>query len=266
MNQNRGLMPVVFAGHGSPMNAIENNRWSQGFAALAAQIPKPKAILVVSAHWFVDGTWLSSNTQPPTIHDFRGFPQALFEIEYPAPGHLNLAARVRKLIGEHRAELNSSWGLDHGTWSILRWMYPQADIPVIQLSLDRRLKPHQHFELARALAPVRADGVLVIGSGNITHTLADAFERMRTADHAIPAWAKRFDQTVATVLEQRDTATLLRLLESDDGRRAHPSPDHWLPLLYAWGASHENDIATFPVEGFDLGSVSMRNVVLSSTA
>lgn len=263
MHTNPGRMPVVFAGHGSPMNAIENNRWSQGFAALATQIPPPKAILAISAHWFVDGTWLTGTTQPPTIHDFRGFPKALFEVEYRAPGQVDLATQVRSLIGEERAGLNTLWGLDHGTWSVLKWMYPDADIPVIQLSIDRRLNARSHYQLARSLAPLRDAGVLVLASGNITHNLPDAFGRMRSADIRTPDWATRFDQTVAAALEQHDTDTLLGLLDSDDGRRAHPTPEHWLPLIYAWGASDQCDIAQFPIEGFDWGSISMRNVVLS---
>lgn len=259
----RSRMPVIFAGHGSPMNAIQDNRWSRGFASLRDEVPQPNAILAVSAHWFVDGTWLTGNANPPTIHDFSGFPPALYEIDYPAPGKNNLARRVRQLIGEERAELNSDWGLDHGTWSVLRWMYPEADVPVIQLSIDRRLDPRGHFELARSLAELRDEGVLILASGNIVHNLRDAFARMRTGSVETPDWAQRFDETVTNILHQRDTNALLSVWpDTPDGQRAHPTPDHWLPLIYAYAATDDGDQARFPNDGFDWGSLSMRNVVL----
>lgn len=254
-------MPVVFAGHGSPMNAVEDNRWSRGFASLRDIVPRPAAILAVSAHWFVDGTWLTANHHPPTIHDFSGFPEALYGIDYPAPGEPDLARRVRQLIGEQRAELNSDWGLDHGTWSVLKWMYPDADVPVIQLSIDRRLGPRGHFEIARSLPILRDEGVLILGSGNIVHNLRDAFGRMRSGSVETPDWAQRYDTAVKEILEQRETEALLSLADSGDGRLAHPTPDHWLPLIYAYGATDERDSPRFPNEGFDLGSLSMRNVV-----
>ena len=161
-------MPVLFVGHGSPMNAIEDNRWAQGFAALSEGISRPKAILAISAHWFVPGTYLTSNEQPPTIHDFGGFPQALYEVQYPARGSVDLAKRVRGLLAESGAELRSDWGLDHGTWSVLRHMYPDADVPVVQLSIDRRLRAAQHLELARSLADLRDEGV-VEGRQEVRH-------------------------------------------------------------------------------------------------
>lgn len=257
-----GRMPVIFAGHGSPMNAIEDNRWSAGFTELGTLVPQPKAVLAISAHWFVDGTWITGNASPKTIHDFGGFPPALYEVDYPAPGQVDLARRVRQLLGEQRAELNSDWGLDHGTWSVLRWMYPQATVPVIQLSIDRRLDARRHFDLARSLAALRDEGVLIVASGNIVHNLGDAFSRMRSGTTDTPDWAGNFDATVATLLEQRDTAALLALwADSADGRRAHPSPDHWLPLIYAYGASDGDDRLRFSNAGFDLGSISMRNAI-----
>ncbi len=259
----RRRMPVVFAGHGSPMNAIEDNAWSRGFASLSDTVPQPNAILSISAHWFVNGTFVTANTAPRTIHDFSGFPQALFEVDYPAPGKVDLAKRVRNLIGEERTTLNPEWGLDHGTWSVLRWMYPDADVPVIQLSIDRRMDVRGHFELARSLADLRDEGVLIFTSGNIVHNLRDAFARMRANNSDTPQWAQRFDETVKAMLTQRDTDALLSALtDTDDGRQAHPTPDHWLPLIYAYGASDDRDQARFPNEGFDWGSISMRNVVL----
>lgn len=257
-------MPVVFAGHGSPINAIEDNRWSRGFAALGRAVPTPAAILAISAHWYVDGTLLTANADPPTIHDFGGFPQALYEIDYPAAGRPDLARRVRQLIGTHRAELSGDWGLDHGTWSVLRWMYPEAQVPVVQLSIDRRLDIRAHYELARSLRDLRDEGILIFASGNIVHNLRDAFGRMRSGSRETPDWARRFDETVAQMLAQRDTDGLLSAADTDDGRMAHPTPDHWLPLIYACGASDpgdSHDPVSFAQQGFDWGSLSMRNVL-----
>ncbi|MEQ8455211.1 MAG: 4,5-DOPA dioxygenase extradiol [Sandaracinaceae bacterium] len=256
-------MPVVFVGHGSPMNAIEDNRWSRGFTALGQALPRPRAILAVSAHWFVGGTYLTAQPRPETIHDFGGFPPALHEVQYPAPGQPELARRVRALLAAHDADARSEWGLDHGTWSVLRWMVPEADVPVIQLSLDRHLDARRHMEIGRALAPLRDEGVLILGSGNIVHNLRDAFGRMRSASPSVtPDWARRFDADTAEALRQRDgDALLTRWQQSDDGRRAHPTPEHWLPLLYAYAASADSEPARFAVEGFDAGSISMRSVV-----
>jgi 4,5-DOPA dioxygenase extradiol len=258
----QGRMPVLFVGHGSPMNSVLDNAWSRGFAGLAQRVPEPRAILAVSAHWFVDGTFLTADSQPRTIHDFGGFPQALYEIRYPAPGQPELATRIRHLLGEQRAALSGEWGLDHGTWSVLHWMYPEARIPVLQLSIHKRLSVQQHLALASSLSELRHEGVLILASGNITHNLRDAIGRMHAAAPATPDWAQRFDQTIADVLAQRDTRKLLTLWPgSSDGQLSHPSPDHYLPLLYAYGATDAEDRASFPIEGFDLGSLSMRSVL-----
>lgn len=255
-------MPVVFAGHGSPMNAIEDNRWSRGFAALAERVPRPRAILAISAHWYLDGTYVMADAEPRTLHDFGGFPRALYEIEYPASGHGDLARRVVALLGKERAAPGSDWGLDHGTWSVLRRMYPQADVPVIQLSIDRRRGPRHHWATGRALAPLRDEGILILASGNVVHNLRDAAGRKRSGSTDTPDWARRFDDDISRALEQRDRDGLLALWpETEDGRRAHPTPDHWLPLLYAAGASDGRDGVGFSSEGFDWGSISMRNVV-----
>jgi len=255
-------MPVLFVGHGSPMNALEDNLWSRGFAALRNEVPFPQAILAISAHWFVNGTYLTGNATPRTIHDFAGFPRALSEIDYPAPGKVELAERVRSLLGEERASLSNEWGIDHGSWSVLKWMVPEADVPVIQLSIDRRLDPESHYDLGRSLAALRDEGVLILGSGNIVHNLRDAFRQMQAGTHDTPVWASRFDKKVAEILVQRDTAALLSAWpNTKDGRQAHPTPDHWLPLIYAYAASDERDSVHFPIEGFELGSLSMRSVV-----
>jgi 4,5-DOPA dioxygenase extradiol len=244
------------------MNAVEENRWSRGFASLRGEVPPPTAILVISAHWFTDGTLLMANTDPHTIHDFSGFPRALYEIEYPVRGKVELAKHVRKLLGEERATLNADWGLDHGAWSVLRWMYPEAEVPVIQLSIDRNRDVRGHFELARSLSELRDEGVLLLGSGNIVHNLRDAFGRMRAGTIETPEWAQRYDETVKKILTQRDTEALLSMWpDSNDARLAHPTPDHWLPLIYAYGATNSDEHARFPNEGFDWGSISMRNAV-----
>lgn len=254
-------MPVVFVGHGSPMNAVQDNRWSRGFAELGDIVPRPKAILAVSAHWFVDGTYVMSNPTPKTIYDFSGFPPQLHEITYPASGDVNLAAHVRTLLGEERASLDGGWGYDHGTWSVLHWMFPNADIPVIQLSINRRLSMRAHYELGQSLTSLRDEGVLILGSGNVTHNLGDAMRRMHGGDQNTPDWAKQFDDTVKRASEQHDTDTLVGLWDGASGRLAHPSPDHWIPLLYVYGATDDRDRVRFPVEGFDAGSLSMRNIV-----
>jgi 4,5-DOPA dioxygenase extradiol len=251
-------MPVLFAGHGSPMNAIEDNVFSRGHAALASLAPRPRAILAVSAHWESDGTFTTLDDPPATIHDFGGFPAALFAMKYPAPGDPALARRAARLTGGSAAD---GRGLDHGTWSVLHRMYPGADVPVVQISLDVRASAAEHLALGRALAPLRDEGVLILASGNLTHDLRDAFSRMRRGDPTTPDWAARFDAAAARALEARDEAWLVAALETADGRRAHPTAEHWLPVLYAVGASDAQDAASFPVTGFDLGSLSMRCVL-----
>ena len=254
-------MPVLFVGHGSPMNAIEDNRWSRGFAALGGEVPRPAAVLAISAHWYVDGSYLTGNDRPETIHDFGGFPKALYEIQYPAPGQPNLARQVRRILGDERSSLNSDWGIDHGSWSVLRWMFPEADVPVIQLSIDRRQDIRRHFDIGQSLAELREEGVLILASGNVVHNLQDAFGRKRAGNSDTPQWARRFDEAVKEAIASHDTARLLSLAgESDDGRLAHPTPDHWLPLIYAAGAAEGFENVQFGSEGFDWGSISMRNI------
>jgi 4,5-DOPA dioxygenase extradiol len=255
-------MPVLFVGHGSPMNLIEDNRWSRGFRALPVLVPKPRAILAISAHWYVNGIHVTGDDAPKTIHDFSGFPPALYQIEYPAPGDTALAERVCALIGKRRTRLSTEWGLDHGTWSVLRWMYPDADVPIVQLSIDKRLEPRDHVELGRKLSDLRSEGVLILASGNVTHNLHDAIERSRSGSSETPDWAKRFDIELARAVVERDTERVISLWpDTEDGRLCHPTPDHWFPMLYAYGASRPDDRVTFPVTGFDLGSLSMRTIV-----
>lgn len=254
-------MPVVFVGHGSPMNALEDNAWSLGFRALGLELPEPRTILAISAHWLVRGTMLTANERPPTIHDFGGFPRELYEIQYAAAGDLALARHVSSLLADWQATLSVNWGLDHGTWSVLRHLRPAADVPVVQLSLDARLPPTGHLAIGRALAPLRREGVLILGSGNVVHNLPDAFGRMRRGDSSTPDWAIGFDADVAQAVAQRDHDMLAHFPESEIGRQAHPTLDHYLPLLYAAGASDPSDAVRFPIQGFDMGSLSMRSVV-----
>lgn len=255
-------MPVLFVGHGSPMNIIAPNQWADGFAALGANLPIPNAILAISAHWYVDGTWLTANEEQRTIHDFYGFPSHLYEVEYPAPGHVDLARQVERLLKEHQAGLSTDWGLDHGTWSVLTHMFPRAQVPVIQLSIDRRLPPTRIPALARSLQDLRHQGILILASGNLTHNLRDAMQRMRTPSPSTPSWATAFDKQVITAVEQRDTRHLVTAWpDTDLGHQAHPSGDHWLPLLYAYGATDQDDTPGYPIQGFDAGSLSMRSIL-----
>jgi 4,5-DOPA dioxygenase extradiol len=251
--------PVLFVGHGSPMNALEDNVWSRGFRELGRSLARPRAIVAISAHWYVEGTFTTSSERPETIHDFGGFPDALYRIEYPAPGDPELARRVAALVGP-RARPSAEWGLDHGTWSVLVHLRPAADVPVVQLSIDGRLPPAEHLAIGRSLAPLRDEGVLVLASGNVTHNLRHAFGAMATGETRTPEWARAFDAAAARALEQHDTGHLVGALGSDEGRRSHPTPDHYLPLLYAAGASTGDERVSFPITGFDLASLSMRSV------
>lgn len=254
-------MPAVFVGHGSPMNALDDTEWSRAFRRLATQLPTPKAVLAVSAHWYGQGVRLTGNPQPRTIHDFGGFPHALYQMQYPAPGAPGLAQQIAGLLGRYRAQVSLDWGLDHGTWTVLRHLRPQADLPVLQLSLDASLPASGHLEIGHILAALRDQGVLILGSGNITHNLGFAMRAAMLGDLTTPAWAASLDSDLATALEQRDDAFLTRVPQSDAGRLAHPSPDHYLPLLYVAGAASPNDPLHFPITGFELGSLSMRAAI-----
>jgi len=250
--------PVLFAGHGSPMNAIVDNVFSRGHAALARLVPRPRAILAVSAHWESDGTFTTVDDPPATIHDFGGFPPELYAMRYAVRGDKALAQRAAALAG---GSATDGRGLDHGAWSVLHRMFPAADVPVVQLSLDVRATAGEHLAIGRALAPLRDEGVLILASGNLTHDLRDAFGRLRRGDPTTPDWAARFDADVARALLARDEEWLVRALVTPDGRRAHPTAEHWLPILYAFGAADARDAVSFPVTGFDLGSLSMRCVL-----
>ena len=252
-------MPVVFVGHGSPMNAIEENPWSEGFRALGAALPRPKVILCVSAHWVTPGTFVTGQAKPPTIHDFGGFPPALSRVQYPAPGAPEAAARVAALVG---GAPNDAWGFDHGSWSVTRHMWPDADVPLIQLSLDGHRSPAEHVALARKLAPLRDEGFLILGSGNATHNLRDAFRHLGDDRAATPAWAARFDEVVTKAFDAVDPDALARAAATDDGRMAHPTPDHFWPMLYPLAAAAPGERVAYPITGFSAGSLSMRAVTI----
>jgi 4,5-DOPA dioxygenase extradiol len=253
-------MPVVFFGHGSPMNAIEPNRYADAWRAIGMRVPRPRAILSVSAHWYTRGTAVTAMARPRTIHDFYGFPKPLYEVSYPAPGDPALAARVRDLAAPVEAQLDQSWGLDHGTWQVLLHTFPAADIPVVQLSIDGTQPPSFHYALGQRLAPLRAEGVLVIGSGNVVHNLG----LMRRSGAAPPYdWAVRFNERVRALLAARDHAPLVDYASLDeDARLSIPTPDHYLPLLYCIALQDEGDGLEIAVDGIDIGSVSMLSVVI----
>jgi 4,5-DOPA dioxygenase extradiol len=258
-------MPVVFIGHGNPMYAIEPNRYADAWEALGRELPRPTAVMSVSAHWYVAETAVTGMDRPRTIHDFGGFPRELFEVEYPAPGSPALAQRVRRLIDESGAVADpvvadTQWGLDHGTWSVTRRMYPEADIPVVQLSIDGRRAPGFHLALGSVLAPLRDEGVLILGSGNVVHNLQMA---RLTGDAPPLDWAVRFEAEVRRRISSGDGASLVDLASlGPDARQSVPTPDHYLPLLYVLGAASADDGIRFPVDGIDAGSVSMLSVVL----
>jgi 4,5-DOPA dioxygenase extradiol len=249
-------MPVLFVGHGSPMNALEDNAFTAAWRAVAGAIPRPRAILCVSAHWQTDGPHVTAMEQPRTIHDFYGFPPELFRVQYPALGAPWLAERVVALGTAHGIATDSGWGLDHGTWSVLARMYPGADVPVVQLALDARRSPAEHVALARSLRPLRDEGVLLIGSGNIVHNL----RLVRWEDTAYD-WALEFDAKVAQRIEQQDDAALIDYRSLGPGAAlAVPTDEHYLPLLYALAQRDPGEAVSFFAEGVTLGSISMRSL------
>lgn len=257
-----GRMPVLFVGHGSPMNIVRDNDFTRFLSRAGQTLPAPKAILAVSAHWETSGTKVLAVEKPRTIYDFGGFPKELYETSYPAPGSPETAKSVLDLLSkfpQYRAAPDVAWGLDHGTWSVLHHMFPNANIPVLQLSLSRHLSMREHYELAQNLRPIREQGVLILASGNVTHNLGaiDWQEDASTFD-----WAREFDELVKSGLERRD---LDRLTGKEAGkeslwRQAHPRVEHYIPLLYAVGASDPEERPSYPHEGFQNGSLSMRAV------
>jgi 4,5-DOPA dioxygenase extradiol len=250
------LMPAIFFGHGNPMNALLKNAFTNGWASIGNSIPRPKAVLAVSAHWYIPFCAVTANLVPRTIHDFGGFPRELYKVEYPAPGSPELARRVRDLLAPVSVGLDESWGLDHGTWAVLTHAFPSADIPVVQLSIDETQPPIFHYELGKRLALLREEGVLIIGSGNIVHNLSTYAWGKREVQPF--DWAIRFEKHVQELLLKDDAAQLVdyeRL--GSDAMLSVPTPEHYLPLLYVLGLRKENEQIRFPVQGVDGGSVSM---------
>lgn len=249
-------MPAIFFGHGNPMNTLERNTWTEGWSAIGEEIPKPKAVLAVSAHWYVPGTFVTAMPAPRTIHDFGGFPRELYEVKYPAPGDPNLATRVQKLLAPIPISLDVRWGLDHGTWSVLHHVFPDADIPVIQLSIDNTQPAAFHYEIGKGLALLREEGILIIGSGNLVHNLhAYAWGNPKSSPFD---WAVRFENHVCELLLNGDDAPLIAYERlGRDAMLSIPTPEHYLPLLYVLGLRKKSERISFPVQGVDGGSVSM---------
>lgn len=255
-------MPTLFLGHGSPMNAIENNEFTKALLKLGSNLPRPKAILMISAHWETNGTWVTGMEKPKTIHDFYGFPKALFDIQYPASGLPKLANDLStKIVDPNIRVENAKWGLDHGTWSVLRHIFPNADIPVLQLSIDRTKPMGFHFEMGEKLKYLRNQGVMIMGSGNIVHNLKEISWDVNAKPHD---WAIEFDEWVKEKLVSRNFKPLVNEpLSSRAGKLSVPTLEHYLPLLYVLGASESKDVISFDYEGIQNASASMRCFQLS---
>src|SRR4029077_4993882 len=251
--EKKSRMPAVYVGHGSPMNAISDTPFRRAWKTLGEVLPRPRAIAMVSAHWFVPGTAVTAMAQPRTIHDFGGFPKALFDVRYPAPGDPALAAQIADLLAPTSVQLDTTWGLDHGSWSVLVHAYPKAEIPVVQISIDSTQPAAYHLELGRRRAPLRAQGWLVIACGNIVHNLEKIdFQASEPYD-----WTVRFDLHIKPALEARDDFALIAYQDHPDARLAAPDEDHYFPWLYAAGMRDDHDQLDFFVEGYDAGSISM---------
>jgi 4,5-DOPA dioxygenase extradiol len=256
--EEENMQPVLFIGHGSPMNAIENNEFTQMLSALGKNLIKPKAILVISAHWLTKGSFVSSCLRPETMYDFGGFPKELYEVKYNSPGAPEYARITKEIVSYTNIHLDDQWGLDHGCWSILAHLYPNADVPVFQMSLDYGKEMLYHYELAANLKALRKKGVLIIGSGNVTHNLGkiDGDENAKPFD-----WALEFDEKVRKNFAEQNFSELINYTQwGKISKMAHPSNDHYIPLLYTAGLYDKNEKVKFIFEGFQHGSLSMRCV------
>lgn len=259
MNKQKQTMPVLFVGHGSPMNAIENNRYTQGWQEISLSIPTPRAILVVSAHWYIPETKVTAMPSPKTIHDFYGFPQALFDVDYPAPGSPELASLTAQSL-KTPVQADQSWGLDHGSWSVLMHMYPQANIPVYQLSINLRKSGLWHLELGAELRFLREQGILIMGSGNIVHNLSVVNFSLESQGYD---WAQQFQAQSIDLISSREDRKLAGFEKlGSAAKMAIPSPEHYLPLLYILGASHKDETLQFFNQGCTMGSLSMDSVLI----
>jgi 4,5-DOPA dioxygenase extradiol len=257
-------MPVLFLGHGSPMNAIEENEFVTGFRNVAKEIPKPNAILCVSAHWETRGTYVTAMNNPPTIHDFGGFPKALFDVQYPAPGSPELAQQAKELVTKTQVGLDDKWGLDHGAWSVIKHLYPKADVPVIQMSLDYYQTPQYHYELAKELSALRSKGVLIIGSGNMVHNLGMIeWSKLNTADYGYD-WALEARAKMKKFILDGDHQSLINYsAQGKPFQLSIPTPEHYLPLLYALALKEKNENVSLFNDKAVAGSLTMTSVKIS---
>jgi 4,5-DOPA dioxygenase extradiol len=251
--------PAIFFGHGSPMNALADNVYTRAWSALGRSLPTPRAILAISAHWQVPGTRLTAMERPPTIHDFGGFPPELFAMQYPAAGDAELVQRTIALLAPIPVLPDQEWGLDHGTWSVLCHVFPQADIPVVQMSLDARLSAAEHYALAKRLTPLRDEGVLIMATGNVVHNLRQFYRGDPNA--AAQPWAERFDKAIHDYIVSGDHRAVLAYASlGEDAQLAVPSEEHFLPLVYVLAQQQPDEAVSFPTRGIEGGSISMLSV------
>ncbi len=256
-------MPAIFFGHGNPMNALDDNAWTAAWEEIGRTLPRPEAIVCISAHWYLPGTNVTAVERPRTIHDFGGFPQALFAVQYPAPGDLALCSRIKTLLKPLEVGMDRQWGLDHGAWSVLCRAFPDASIPVVQLSIDETQPAAFHYDVGRLLAPLRDERVLIVGSGNLVHNL-HTYAWGRTSPEPFD-WAVRFEAQARNWMLAGDHQPLIQYEAlGRDAMLCAPTPEHYLPLLYVLGAQLPGDTVDFPVEGIDGGSVSMLTVRVSA--
>jgi 4,5-DOPA dioxygenase extradiol len=256
-------MPVLFVGHGSPMNAIEENEFSEGWRKAGESLPKPSMILCVSAHWETDGTFVTAVPKPETIHDFYGFPKELFAVQYPAPGSPGMAKEISDEIKSTDVGQDEKWGLDHGAWSVIKHMYPNADVPVVQFSIDRRKDPNYHFELAKELSFLRRKGVLIVGSGNMIHNLrVIAWNKMNESEYGYD-WAHEADFKLKNIINGGDFKELVNYSkQGGEMEMAVPTPEHFIPLLYTLGLKEETDQLSWFNDKLVLGSISMASLLI----
>ena len=261
--ENTPRMPVLFVGHGSPMNAIEENEFVEGWRNIGKTIPRPKAILCVSAHWETKGTFVTAVPRPQTIHDFGGFPKALYDVQYPAPGSPELANETKRIITKTGIGLDEKWGLDHGAWSVIRRIYPEANVPVIEMSLDYSQGPQYHYELAKELASLRNKGVLIIGSGNLVHNLRlVAWDKMNEPEYGFD-WAIQANDKFKQLIQSGNHKELINYTTlGREVQLAVPSPDHYLPLLYTLALKEENESVSFFNDKAVMGSLTMTSVCI----
>lgn len=254
-------MPMLFVGHGSPMNGIEDNPFSLAWEKMGNDLPPPRAVLCISAHWFTPGTFITAMESPRTIHDFYGFPQQLFAVQYPAPGDPALAQETKQLIHQTDVELDHEWGLDHGTWSVVRRMFPKADIPVLQLSIDYRKDPLWHYNLAAEISSLRKKGVLIIGSGNMVHNLRMINWRLSNEGFD---WAQEMNEKFKKLILTHQHEALIHYEKLGEGARlAIPTAEHYLPLIYIMGLRDKDDTPSLFNDQTVMGSISMTSVLVS---